>query len=169
MNILQSIFSCKKPKMAKMLHTAVLLCRAVACRKIFLESHITPRTLTYRHSISWHRGFFRKRAIFLLNKPWAQTAVSNNRSFFPRPELIERMGNPVRQTFHTGNGMFSLWFNELRLLVHWITMKTCRIPYENPAVRDSASSLLISDNDNLSRISTLWFCEREQITFISPG
>ena len=45
----------------------------------------------------------------------------------------------MRQDFHTGYGMFSLWFNELWVTVHWIAMKTCRIlwsypvafPYEN--------------------------------------
>ena len=41
------------------------------------------------------------------------------------------MRNPVRQDFHTGYSMFSLRINELWVTVHWITMKTCRIPYEN--------------------------------------
>ena len=40
------------------------------------------------------------------------------------------MRNFVRQDFHTGYGMLSLWFSKLWVAVHWITMKTCRIPYE---------------------------------------
>ena len=39
--------------------------------------------------------------------------------------------------------MFSLWFNELCGLVHSITMKTCRIPYEN-ACRTGVRKLCIN-------------------------
>ena len=54
--------------------------------------------------------------------------------------IIERLRNPVRKDFHTGYGMFSLWFNELWVIVHWITMKTCFIRYENACVRGPAPS-----------------------------
>ena len=50
---------------------------------------------------------------------------------------------PYGRHFYTEYGMFSLWFSELWLIVHWITMKTCHIPYENPAVRDSATSVIM--------------------------
>ena len=33
--------------------------------------------------------------------------------------------------FHMGYDMLSLWFNELKVTVYWISMKACRIPYEN--------------------------------------
>ena len=38
---------------------------------------------------------------------------------------------PYGWHFHTWYGMFSLKFNELWLIVQWITMKTCLIMYEN--------------------------------------
>ena len=43
------------------------------------------------------------------------------------------------------------------LIVHWITMKTCRIPYENAcrAERDSASSLMSTDLRKLIRMSLI--------------
>ena len=45
--------------------------------------------------------------------------------------ITELVRTPVRQDFHTGYGKFSLWFNELCVIVHRITLKTCRFPYEN--------------------------------------
>ena len=35
---------------------------------------------------------------------------------------------PVRKDSHTGYGIFSLWFNELRVTVHSITMKNMSYP-----------------------------------------
>ena len=44
--------------------------------------------------------------------------------------LIGSCGFPYGRHFHTGYGMFPLWFTELRVTVHWITMETYRIPNE---------------------------------------
>ena len=54
----------------------------------------------------------------------------------------QSLPNPIRHGFHTGYGMFSLWFNELWVIVHWITMKTCHLSMKKPAVRDSASFVI---------------------------
>ena len=66
------------------------------------------------------------------------------RTLFQQNDLniIERLRTPVRQDFHMGYGMLSLWFNEPWVIVHWITMKTCQIPYEN-ACRTGVRNLSI--------------------------
>ena len=51
---------------------------------------------------------------------------------------------PYGRHFHTGYDIFSLWFNEVWVKVHWITMKTCRNPYENACRTEFTTSLLCS-------------------------
>ena len=55
---------------------------------------------------------------------------------------MKRLRTPYPRHFHMGYGIFSLWFTELWLTVHWIIMKTCRILYENAWRTESASSLM---------------------------
>ena len=68
-------------------------------------------------------------------------------------------GIPYGRHFHTGYGIFSLWFNEIWLVVHWVTMKTCRIPYENPAVRNSATRIINKPACSQPELSFVEVCD----------
>ena len=76
---------------------------------------------------------------------------------------LERLRNPVRQDFNMGYRMFSLWFDELWVTVHWITMKTCSIHYENAwctGFRNLSNSLPVRQDFNMGyRMFSLWFDE----------
>ena len=76
-------------------------------------------------------------------------------SSFPRPSLfyesisMENLACNTSLGLRTGGctgphtaGIFIP--DKACILIHWITMKTCRIPYENPSVRDSATSLVLT-------------------------
>ena len=45
--------------------------------------------------------------------------------------IIGRLRTPIRQAFSYGIRHIPLWFTGLWVRVHWFTIKTCRVPYEN--------------------------------------
>ena len=56
---------------------------------------------------------------------------------------IQGLHTPVRQAFLYGHTVcYHCDSNEQSIIIHCITMKTCRIPYENPAVLECASSVM---------------------------
>ena len=70
---------------------------------------------------------------------------------------------PYGRHFHMGQGTFSLWFDEIWLIIHWIPMKTCCILYE-PASHTGVRKLCNKQNWHMSTVMSkigTWLCNEQ--------